>query len=159
MTFQSYWLQVCDFKAKSSIGILFNELYQRRVLGVVFCSSMSTLGQIAAILIIYTFFSNCFSQWLVELNVTEDRVVHWNCRYYLCHCIATFTMYMHIVQACASIQPSVWLPFLFIVSVNCTLLDDTSFTVHPVSVVNEENKHSKHTLPPIVSVITTDSTP
>ena len=129
MTFQSYRLQVCDFKAKSSIGILCNELYQGRVLGVVFCSSMSMLGQIAAILIIYTCCSNCFSQWWVELNVTEDRVVHWNCWYYLCHCIATFTMYMHIVQACASIQPSVWLPFLFNVSVICTLLDYTIYLV------------------------------
>ena len=54
------------------------------------------------------------------------------------------------------------LPDLLIVSVYCTLLllsDDTSSTVHPVSVLNEENEHSKHTLPPVVSVITTDSTP
>ena len=51
---------------------------------------------------------------------------------------------------------------MLIVSVYCTILllsDDTSSTVHPVSVLNEENEHSKHTLPPVVSVITTDSTP
>ena len=28
-----------------------------------------------------------------------------------------------------------------------------------MSILNEENEHPKHTLPPVVSVITTDSTP
>ena len=52
------------------------------------------------------------------------------------------------------------LPDLLIVSVYCILIqDDTSSTVHPVSVLNEVNEHSRHTLPPVVSVITTDSTP
>ena len=73
----------------------------------------------------------------------------------------TFTLYTPSVTA--GTHPSaVLLPDLLIVSIYCTLLllsDDTSSTVHPVSVLNEENEHSKHTLPPVVSVITNDWIP
>ena len=72
---------------------------------------------------------------------------------------AAYTCILYRPVLISLIQPSAWLPFLFNVSVYCTLPDDTSSTVHPVSVLNEVNKHSKHTLPPVVSVIKTDSTP
>ena len=67
------------------------------------------------------------------------------------------TLYSPVITP--NTQPLAVSPDLEKVFVCCTLPDDTNSTVHPVSVLNEENEHSKHTLPPVVSFITTDLIP